>query len=129
MKTTSQEAQPQRKILAPSGFLGLGLWLFLSGCSTAQVLREDFEPEKGGIVSYSGSDAERGRSEHEPRRKALQMAQKFCRGPIKVLAEGVDEVRRLESADSQAEMPWQKQLGSREQVMKFRCSLQGLKGS
>lgn len=147
------------KILAKQNLLklltGIMTLMLLAGCSTIEMIEENFEPEKGGVLKFSNSES--------ARKDALQLAQNFCRGPIKIQGEGdewippakpalkapllsetesaLDESNEPESSAGAANVSEEVELlaktggnrvsevrGSKEAsilFLKFRCALQG----
>lgn len=86
---------------------------------------EIYEPEKGGVVHFSD------------RAEALVLAQKFCRGPVKVVAEGNELMPTPKSSEKTSAGASGAVANIKVQVrsdnsaetgyLQFRCAIQGKK--
>lgn len=91
-----------------------------SGCTSVEIVKQHYEPEKGGILRYSGTNADLGSAQSSARQKALLAGRKFCHGPIRVLQEG----QRFDE-HSQPSVQQGQDLGYL--FLQFRCAVQGRK--
>lgn len=92
MNEYSLHPEFDRSQILPRSLVALSLLLAV-GCSHQNGLhREYFEPEKGGILRFDGSLAEFRDLKNSERLVAVKMAQRFCRGPIKILKAGTEFV-------------------------------------